>query len=93
MAKYSRGDLVQVKYGIEDSRMGGFQCTVKDIDEMPVKPIYMVEFHDTAVWGSTQTGVYFWIGEDNIEEVNAEESEESFDESDEGTIVYSDGDR
>ena len=70
MAKWQKGQKVRI-VNVEGSRLSGFPCEIYKPDED--KDVYMVVYRDPAVFGGTNTGVYFWIEGDKLEEENEDE--------------------
>ena len=69
MAKYQKGQKLQIKEGIEKSQMGGFEVEIFQVDDTRKTPAYMVIYRDGAALGGYGTGIYFWMSEDDLEEI------------------------
>lgn len=70
MAKWKKGDKLIIKEGIEESRIGGFPVSVFQVNEdlVPDQVLYMVELRDPAMLDGKNTGSFFYIVEDNLDE-------------------------
>ena len=79
MAQWKKGDKLQIREGIENSRIGGFPVTVFQVDDSTLNPevMYMVEFRDPAMLDGENTGSFFWILEKNLVEVLDNGSDET----------------
>ena len=79
MAQWKKGDKLQIREGIKDSRIGGFPVTVFQVDDttLPNNVMYMVEFRDPAMLDGEHTGSFFWILEENLMEVINDGSDET----------------
>ena len=79
MAQWKKGDKLQIREGIENSRIGGFPVTVFQVDDSTLNPkvMYMVEFRDPAMLDGEATGTFFWILEENLVEVLNDGSDET----------------
>ena len=67
MAKYQKGQHVLISDEVEGSRMGNFPVEIWVVDD--VKNLYMVVYRDPVVLGGENTGIFFWVPEDNLKEM------------------------
>ena len=75
MAKYQKGQHVLLSDEVEGTRLGGFEVEIWVVAD--VMNMYMVVLRDPVVLGGTNTGVFFWVPEDNLKEVPEDGSAET----------------
>ena len=76
MAKYQKGQQVLISDEVEGTRLGGFPVEIWTVDE--AKNLYIVMLRDPVVLGGENTGVFFWVPEENLKDMpepNASDAE------------------